>query len=169
MSKKSKKTSASTLVLASSCLAALFGVIAIFLPFADFIKGTITVRDTVVESATYQGTEFIFGENANTGCLVAWILVLAGSIIILLAFLWALLSKKHLKPASLVLLLGSIALLVGGIMYFCFIPMTGLQNGDYSVIGWKFSLEFPAILGGLCGALGGLLGASGSLVALLKK
>lgn len=165
MAKKSNKKS-KTLLLAISCLATALGIVAIFLPFADFIKLTFysEIGNTYT---TAQGFNFIFGENSNTGSTIAWVLVLVGSIISLLSFILGALTDKG-KGVSLLLFLGSLCLIVGGVMYFFFIQMAGLENYETSIGGWTYSLEISAILGGICGCLGGLVGLCGSISTILK-
>lgn len=153
--------------LIGSCCTAILGIIAVLLPLAPFVSGTLAVLGQS-QTETIDGFSFIFGDYSNGGSLTAWILILAGSVLAVCAFLAYLLKKE--KLGGLALLLAGLLILVGGILYFFFVQFAGLSSADIGgLVGYSFNLAFGAIIGGIIGVVGGLLGLGLGVREILSK
>lgn len=153
--------------LIGSICTALLGLIAVLMPLAPYVSGTLTA---VGQSQTTlrKGFDFIFGEGSNGPSVTAWIFVLVGIILAVCGLVIYLLKKE--KVGGLVLSCGGLFLLVGSILYFFFVQFAGLESGNIEgILGVNYSLAFGAWIGGIIGAIGGAVGIGIGVRELLAK
>jgi hypothetical protein len=156
-------------VLLALILVAL-AIVAVIMPLGAGIHYDGNVLG-IKGSGDYKGFDFVFGakdSNGNVttdmvpGLLSAWILVLGGALCGLLAILNGLYgSQKSLS--KVILAFGGLIAFVGGILFFCAIPLAGFSSSSSSVGGVTYTLGAGFIFSGICGVAGGLAGM-GALV-----
>lgn len=162
--------------------AAVLGIVALILVLATNSVGTSV---TVAGSTSVDwlgGVKGIFGQpktdsqveiKATAGAIIAFVLLILGFVLALLASLLPMLKKAE-KFAGFLGLGGSVLLIVAGILFFCEVPMfCGAQGVDVSgssIVGsYKYILGGGWIVAGILGIVGGAVALLPSLFAFLAK
>ena len=181
--KKSKKSSKLSSFL--GLVGGLFGIAAIFMGFMNFVTLTGKVLGKEKEIGSLTGFVAAFGAKAGdetpawltfadgnqdgkatialkTGILILFILLAVGALFVIAG------SFMKGKLGKLIVTVGGLAILAGGIMAFCSIPLCSLKSAGDASLGYTYSLGIGAILTGVLGGVGGLISTSSGVMGLLK-
>ncbi len=152
-------------------LMVILAVVAAITPSMNSIKGVASssflgvTADPIYES----GFSYIFGSSddkisISVGLLVAWIMLLVSAVGGILGILNALMGKNKNISRYVFACSGLIAI-AAGIMFFCALPLAGIEGADIGVAKLTYSLSTGFIISGIAGIAGGLSG----IVALFAK
>lgn len=164
MAKKADKVSGLGLILALVLIAC--AVIAVILPAGVGIHGEVSVLGSKAASGDIKGFDLIFGakdSNGNTttdmvpGLLTAWLLVLLGGVAGILALLNSMFgSQKSLS--KYIMAFGGLLAFVGGILFFCALPLASASSSSGSLASVQYSLGVGFIFAGILACVGGVAG-----------
>ena len=152
--------------------AAVLGIVALILVLATKSVG---LSSNVTDTQWASGIQGLFGQpktdsqseiKATVGAVIAFILVIVGLVLALLASLLPMLKKAE-NIAGFLGLGASVALVIAGILLFCEVPMyCGAQGVDVS--GSTLGLTYKYVLGGGW-VVAGILAVVGGGVAFLPS
>jgi hypothetical protein len=148
---------------------------------------SVGLSATGADTNWYSGIQGLFGQpktdsqseiKANAGAIIAFVLLILGLVLALLASLLPMLKKAE-KFAGFLGLGGSVLLIVAGILIFCEVPMfCGTQGVDVSgsasfpligTVSYKYILGGGWIVAGILAVVGGGVAFLPSLFAFLAK
>jgi hypothetical protein len=175
MAKKADKVNGLGLILALVLIAC--AVIAVILPAGAGVKYTYKGVLSGTSTGSIKGFDLIFGakdSNGNTtvdmvpGLLSAWLLVILGGVAGILGLLNSMFgSQKALS--KYVMAFGGLLAFVGGILFFCAVPLANLSNSSLSYSGtslasMSYSLGAGFLFSGILACVGGVAGIADVVV-----
>ena len=155
----------------TSCVAIILAVAAAILPTLNGIAKTssLTVGGTITSVDYIKGFWLIFGNSSSSsggaydqviGLLIAWILIVAAAVLIVIGTIAILASEKGRFGAGLIAFGGLLAI-AAGVLFFCAIPLAGLENqsagGNTIGAAVTYSLDVGFLLPGILSVAGGVL------------
>lgn len=157
-SEKSRKN----LLVAGVGVVLVCGLLCLLLPILNFVE----VEGRYM-SESYSGFYFIFGEGAVSSCLVAWIMVLVGTILVIPALL--LFIFDHTGFGGIFLIAGAVILGIGANMYPFFLHLAGWYDDELWIrVHGTAQATFFSILGSILGSIAIIFGGPISLRGLWK-
>ena len=162
--------------------AAVLGIVALILVLATNSVGLTATAAGTTSTSWGSGIQGIFGQpktdsqneiKATVGAVIAFIFLIVGLVLALLASLLPMLKKAE-NIAGFLGLGASAALIIAGILIFCEVPMycsaQGVDaSGSTLGISYKYILGGGWVVAGILGIVGGGVAFLPSLFAFLAK
>jgi hypothetical protein len=169
MAKKANKVSGLGLILALVLIAC--AVIAVILPAGAgiHVEGSIL---GFKGSGDIKGFDLIFGakdSNGTTtqdmvpGLLSAWLLVLLGGVSGILALLNSMFGSQK-DYSKYIMVFGGLLAFVGGILFFCAVPLAGYSSSSSSIASSTVTLGTAFVFSAILGCVGGVAGMADIIV-----